>query len=212
MQSLRTRVSSAAAPAQRRSVIAAAARPSQQLASQALAAGLALGITLSGAPALAASPYSSLADIVRPQFAFVDEDKNGVITKQELLRTSQAVAEDVDFLVPGEGQLDFAMKLFDLNQDGTLTTDELLSAIALDGAVSDDAIDKDVVSVFDKDGDGFVTLREFKAGVPPLGPGGEAAKEYIFNRVDQLVNADSKLDQQEFANALILTRTAVLGY
>lgn len=43
---------------------------------------------------------------------------------------------------------------------------------------------------------GFVTLREFKAGVPPLGPGGEAAKEYIFNRVDQLVNADSKLDQQ----------------
>lgn len=38
-------------------------------------------------------------------------------------------------------------------QDGTLTTDELLSAIALDGAVSDDAIDKDVVSVFDKDGD-----------------------------------------------------------
>ncbi len=41
-----------------------------------------------------------------------------------------------------------------------------------------------------------MTLREFKAGVPPLGPGGEAAKEYIFNRVDQLVNADSKLDQQ----------------
>ena len=74
-------MSSAAAPAQRRSVIAAAARPSQQLASQALAAGLALGITLSGAPALAASPYSSLADIVRPQFAFVDEDKNGAHLK-----------------------------------------------------------------------------------------------------------------------------------
>ncbi len=43
---------------------------------------------------------------------------------------------------------------------------------------------------------GYVTLREFKAGVPPLGPNGEAAKEYIFNRVDSVVDGDGKLDAQ----------------
>lgn len=190
----------------------------QQVASQVLAAGLALGISLTAVPvvapqpAVAASQYSSLADIVRKDFAFVDEDKNGIITKDELLRTSKTVAEDIDFMIPSDEQLDFTMKLFDLNQDGTLSTDELLASIALDGAVGDDAVDADVVSVFDKDGDGYVTLREFKSGVPPLGPNGEAAKEYIFGRVDSVVDGDGKLDPQEFANALVILRTAVLGY
>ncbi|KXZ50247.1 hypothetical protein GPECTOR_17g885 [Gonium pectorale] len=188
-------------------------REGGSVASQLLAAGLALSLSLGGvSSAMAASQYNSLADITRSSFAFVDEDKNGVITKDELLRTSQAVAEDVEFIVPEESQLDFAMKLFDLNQDGTLTTDELLASIALDGAVGETEIDADVVAVFDKDNDGFVSLREFKAGVPPLGPGGEAAKEYIFRRVDGLVDANDKLDTEEFANALTLMRTAVLGY
>ncbi|GIL81692.1 hypothetical protein Vretimale_1335 [Volvox reticuliferus] len=183
-----------------------------KVASQLLTAGLALGISFSASPVVAAPQYNSLADIVRSSFEFVDENKDGVITKEELLRTSKAVAEDVDFMLPDESQLDFAMKLFDLNQDGTLSTDELLASIALDGAVGDDAIDADVVNVFDKDGDGFVSLREFKSGVPPLGPNGEAAKEYIFSRVDQVINGDNRLDTQEFANALTLTRTVVLGY
>lgn len=43
---------------------------------------------------------------------------------------------------------------------------------------------------------GYVTLREFKSGVPPLGPNGEAAKEYIFGRVDSVVDGDGKLDPQ----------------
>ncbi|EFJ46946.1 hypothetical protein VOLCADRAFT_105252 [Volvox carteri f. nagariensis] len=186
--------------------------PRSSVASQLLAAGLALGISLAGSPVVAAPQYGSLADIVRSSFEFVDENKDGVVTKEELLRTSKAVAEDVEFMLPDESQLEFAMKLFDLNQDGTLATDELLASIALDGAVGDDAIDADVVKVFDQDGDGFVSLREFKSGVPALGPNGEAAKEYIFSRVDQMVDGDNRLDTQEFANALTLMRTAVLGY
>ncbi|GLC41405.1 hypothetical protein PLESTB_001014700 [Pleodorina starrii] len=213
LQSLRgVAVGRTPASAQRRTVSCCAVNP-RPVASHLLAAGLAIGMSLSATPALAAAPqFNSLADIVRSSFEFVDENKDGVITKQELLRTSKAVAEDVEFMLPDESQLDFAMKLFDLNQDGTLATDELLASIALDGAVGDDAIDADVVRVFDKDGDGFVSLREFKAGVPPLGPNGEAAKEYIFTRVDQVVDGDSRLDTQEFANALTLMRTTVLGY
>ncbi|KAG2499628.1 hypothetical protein HYH03_002567 [Edaphochlamys debaryana] len=187
-------------------------RPVQAVGQQAAAVLAAAALTLGGASPAMAAEFNSLADIVRPQFAFVDENKDGVISKQELLRTSKQVAEDVDFLIPEESQIDFAMKLFDLNQDGTLTTDELLASIALDGAVSDDSLDADVVKVFDRDNDGFVTLREFKNGVPPLGPNGEAAKEYIFTRVDQVVDGNSKLDTQEFANALVLMRAAILGY
>ncbi|PNH03100.1 hypothetical protein TSOC_010884 [Tetrabaena socialis] len=73
-----------------------------QLASQLLAAGVALGITLGGfgavQPAVAATAaaaptaaFTSLADIMRSNYAFVDEDKNGVITKEELVKQSQSL-------------------------------------------------------------------------------------------------------------------------
>jgi hypothetical protein len=35
-------------------------------------------------------------------------------------------------------------------QDGKLTTEELLRALVLDGAVAEDAVDADVYNVFDK--------------------------------------------------------------
>jgi len=35
------------------------------------------------------------------------------------------------------------------NQDGVVTTEEMLRSIALDAAVDDDVIDADVVAVFD---------------------------------------------------------------
>lgn len=176
-----------------------------------VAVGLSLGMAISCSPALAAEP-SSLADLTRPQFEFVDADKDGVISREEIQQTSKEVAAEVDFMLPDQPQLDFAMKLFDLDANGTLTAEELYTSLALDGAVSEDALDEGVWKVFDRNSDGKVDMREWKAGLPALGPGGDAAKEYVFTRVDGLVDGNAKLDQQEFANALTMTRVMVMGY
>lgn len=52
--------------------------------------------------------------------------------------------------LPADDALDFATRLFDLNGDGTLTAEEILRSLALDGAVGDDAIDEGVFAVFDR--------------------------------------------------------------
>jgi hypothetical protein len=62
----------------------------------------------------------------------------------------QSVAEDVGFMAPPDDRLDFALRLFDLNQDGRVSTDEMLSSLALDGAVGEEGLDADVLAVFDK--------------------------------------------------------------
>lgn len=203
---------------------AASQQPQQQrqgerqqppLASQLLAAGLAAGLAFglpAVPPARAAEQFASLADIVRPSFAFVDANKDGIITKEELQQTSKEVASEIDFMLPGEQQLDFAMRLFDLDQDGRLTAEELLTSVALDGAVSEDALDEAVWKVFDRNADGAIDVSEWRGALPPLGPGGEGIKEYTFGRVDRLVGAGGRLGQQDFANALTLLRISVLGY
>ncbi len=45
------------------------------------------------------------------------------------------VAEGEGFAQPSDAQLEFTLKLFDLNQDGRLSTDEMLTSLALDAVV-----------------------------------------------------------------------------
>jgi hypothetical protein len=46
------------------------------------------------------------------------------------------VSSEENMAQPSETQLSFTLRLFDLNQDGTLTTDEMLTSLALDAVVS----------------------------------------------------------------------------
>lgn len=113
----------------------------------------------------------------------------------------------------GDGQLDFSLKLFDLNQDGTLTAEELLRSLALDGAVSDDAVDADVYGVFDANRNGKVDAGEWQKALGDLGGGtGDGAKRYVFERVDRLTDSGGQLNESDFGTALMLMRTIVLGY
>mmetsp|Transcript_36040 Transcript_36040/g.80221 ORF Transcript_36040/g.80221 Transcript_36040/m.80221 type:complete len:243 (+) Transcript_36040:110-838(+) len=188
------------------------------LLSALLGAGVAAGLTLSmlsGAvpePAQAAK-FNTLADILRSDLSFIDANSDGVITEDELIKMSNTVAELDELTPPPIEALDFTLKLFDLNMDGTLTTDEMLTAMVLDAAVSEDAVDADVVSVFDKNNDGFVTQAEWDAPFGDLdGQQGETVKNYVFKKVDGLVHHDGKLDTTELGEALTLVRTLVLGY
>lgn len=44
--------------------------------------------------------------------------QDGVINKDELLRTTQDYAEEIEFTIPSDDTMAFSLKLFDLNQDG----------------------------------------------------------------------------------------------
>lgn len=190
---------------------------SSSLGSKLAGAGLAVAIGLLGCTAgvspAAAAEFNTLADVMREEFAFVDSNKDGLVSKDEILEVSKKVAEEEEFLVPPDEQIEFTMRLFDLNQDGRLTLDEMLTAMALDRGVEDGAlIDEDVLKTFDRNGDGFVDMKEWKEPFGDLGANGEAVKEFVFRRVDQLDNNDRKLGVDEFGNAFTLVRTTVLGF
>ena len=112
----------------------------------------------------------------------------------------------------GDGQLDFSLRLFDLNQDGTLTAEELLRSLALDGAVSEDAVDAEVFGVFDSNRNGKVDSNEWQRALGDLGAAGDGAKKYVFERVDRLTESGGQLNETDFGTALTLLRTVVLGY
>ena len=88
----------------------------------------------------------------------------------------------------------------------------MLRSIALDGAVSEDALDEGIFKAFDRNGDGGVERDEFVAALGDFGPGGEGFKEYVFGRVGHMAGAGGKLGVPEFANALVVVRNAALGY
>jgi len=155
-------------------------------------AGAAAAATAAPRPALAADAKKdaaaapkSLADLPRAQFeGLADPNGDGKVTLDELRAFSKQLAEAESLPAPDEKQLDFTSRLYDLNSDGTLGTEELLRhvapicapflrrsrrqrpaaaaagrspprplvshplmrrrAVALDGAVGEDAIDEDV--------------------------------------------------------------------
>ena len=78
------------------------------------------------ASAAAAAP-KSLADLPRAQFeGLADPDGDGKVTLEELRAFSKQLAEAESLPAPDEKQLSFTARLYDLNSDGTLGTEELL--------------------------------------------------------------------------------------
>lgn len=68
-----------------------------------------------------------------------------------------------------------------------------------------------VFAAFDADRSGAVSAKEWADALGDLGPDGEGAKRYFFNRVDRLSGGDGALDGAEFLNALSLARDVILG-
>lgn len=70
---------------------------------------------------------TSLADVTRGEFeALADPNKDGKVTKEEISGVSKKFGEEEGLPLPDNEQLDFSLRLYDLNQDGDLATEELL--------------------------------------------------------------------------------------
>ncbi|KIZ04227.1 hypothetical protein MNEG_3727 [Monoraphidium neglectum] len=57
-----------------------------------------------------------LADLVREDYGFIDADSDGVITREDLQAFNTGLTAEEGVPSIGDGQLDFSLKLFDLNQ------------------------------------------------------------------------------------------------
>lgn len=63
-----------------------------------------------------------------------------------------------------------------------------------------------------RNNNGFIEPTEFRDMLGDLGPNGDAMKDFVFDRVNQLSGSDRKLPLSAFANALVLVRATLLGY
>jgi hypothetical protein len=147
-------------------------------------------------------------------YLFADADQDGRVTSKELARAADAAARDAGLPALPEGAPGFAARLYDLDGDGLLTTDELLRAMALDAAVDGDAgrLDAGVLRVFDRDRSGGVTRSEWREALGPV-QGGDAVSDAVFSRAEVLSDArDGQLAPEALAAALTAMRAVLLGY
>jgi len=184
---------------------------------QIAAGALAAALFLQTPEHVQAAEIRSLADLTRSEFSFVDQNKDGVISLEEMAGLARQVAQEEEFDEPGPELLAFSQRMFDLNQDGTTTTDEMLTSLALSNAVSEETgeVDTDAIKMFDKDGDGLIMRRDWSPPFGDMGVSGNELKNYTFDRVDFLSGPegpDGKLSVQEIGQALTLMRTQVMGY
>lgn len=96
---------------------------------------------------------TQIADII---FEKVDADKNGSISYEEFIRATI----DLDKVI-NEKKLEYAFKLFDQNGDGFIQANEIKNVLGKDMDV-DDEIWKTIIQEVDLNGDGEITLDEFR--------------------------------------------------
>ena len=58
---------------------------------------------------------------------------------------------------------------------------------------------------------GLIDREEWRQGLGDLGPKGDAAKDFLFDRINRTSQSDGQLQINEFGNLLILARTMILG-
>merc|ERR1712018_174216 len=135
---------------------------------------------------------------IRDQFCLIDEDGDGRLTKEEMVK----------LVKDGKGeQLDFMMKLLDADQNGTVEFHEYLEIMAFlnfnKGLNTRTA--GQFLRALDKDGDGYLTadeLLEFYKMVGEANEGGPSKEE-----IEQLIqildkDGDGKVDLQEFMDGI----------
>jgi hypothetical protein len=59
---------------------------------------------------------------------------------------------------------------------------------------------------------GTIEQDEFRQGLGDIGSNGDAAKDFVYGRVDRLSDSGGHLNSSAFGNALVLMRAVLLGY
>jgi hypothetical protein len=63
-----------------------------------------------------------------------------------------------------------------------------------------------------RNGNGTIEQEEFRQALGDVGANGDAAKDFVYSRVDRLSESSGHLNSSAFGNALVLMRAVLLGY
>eukprot|EP00091_Calanus_sinicus_P024289 TRINITY_DN8619_c0_g1_i1.p1 TRINITY_DN8619_c0_g1~~TRINITY_DN8619_c0_g1_i1.p1 ORF type:complete len:167 (-),score=90.13 TRINITY_DN8619_c0_g1_i1:25-480(-) len=144
----------------------------------------------------------SLNDLLVAEFkeAFdqFDKDGSGTISNKELLGVMRSMGQN-----PTEDELQALVMEVDVNGDGTIDFEEFLGMMEKsnkEGEGEESGI-KEAFKIFDRDGNGYIDVKELKKVVSMLGT--MLSKEEVDDFMREAdVDGNGKLDYDEFVNMM----------
>lgn len=138
---------------------------------------------------------------LKEAFDEFDKDGSGTITTKELLPVLRSIGQN-----PTEDEILGLVIEYDVNGDGTIDFDEFIEMMTkhTQETVDQTAEMREAFKIFDRDGNGYIDLRELKTVITRMGePLSDREAEEIFRVAD--LNGDGKLDYDEFVSMILQT-------
>merc|ERR1711936_571937 len=127
-----------------------------------------------------------------------DTDKSGTISPEELLGVLRAMGQN-----PTEDELLNLVLEVDIDGNGTIEFDEFLSMMKKKASEVDEEADlREAFKIFDRDKDGYISMKELKKVASTLGT--MLTKEELDEFMAEAdADGNGKLDYDEFAKMLL---------
>merc|ERR1719288_121986 len=146
---------------------------------------------------MASSDINALQRLeLKEAFDEFDKDGSGTITTKELLPVLRSIGQN-----PTEDEILGLVIEYDVNGDGTIDFDEFIEMMTkhTQETVDQTAEMREAFKIFDRDGNGYIDLKELKTVITRMGePLSDKEAEEIFKVAD--LNGDGKLDYDEFVH------------
>lgn len=140
---------------------------------------------------------------LKEAFDEFDKDGSGTITTKELLPVLRSIGQN-----PSEDEILSLVIEYDVNGDGTIDFDEFVEMMTKQNLenVDQTAEIKEAFKMFDRDGNGYIDMKELRMVITRIGQPltAEDADELM---KDADLDGNGKLDYNEFARMITETTT-----
>jgi len=136
---------------------------------------------------------------LKEAFDEFDKDGSGTITTKELLPVLRSIGQN-----PTEDEILGLVIEYDVNGDGTIDFDEFIEMMTkhTQETVDQTAEMREAFKIFDRDGNGYIDLKELKSVITRMGEAfSDIEADEIFRAAD--LNGDGKLDYDEFVQMIL---------
>lgn len=138
---------------------------------------------------------------LKEAFDEFDKDGSGTITTKELLPVLRSIGQN-----PSEDEILSLVIEYDVNGDGTIDFDEFIEMMIKHTleTVDQTAEIKEAFKMFDRDGNGYIDMKELRMVITRIGqPLSPADADELMREAD--LDGNGKLDYTEFARMITET-------